>query len=202
MPQRAQLDLIAQLNAEHLANHPGKNDLAAHVASYGLAAKMQLGTKEAFDISSESESTLAKYGVKEDVTRDYGTRCLIARRLVERDVRFVQIFNNGQSWGHHDSILDAMPKRCTEIDKPAADLVKDLKQRGMLDSTLVHWGGEMGRLPVIQNPSGENPLSRVGRDHNTFGFSIWVAGGGMRGGYVHVDTDDFSHHAVVKEILA
>jgi len=196
MPQRAQLDLIARLNAEHLANHPGESDLAARIASYELAAKMQLAAKEAFDISSESESTLAMYGVNEDVTRDYGTRCLIARRLVERGVRFVQIFNNGQSWDHHESILNLLPKRCTEIDKPAAALVKDLKQRGMLDSTLVHWGGEMGRLPVIQIPSGENPLSRVGRDHNTFGFSMWVAGGGMRGGYVHGATDDFSHHAV------
>jgi len=141
-------------------------------------------------------SQIDMYGVNEDVTRDYGTRCLIARRLVERGVRFVQIFNNGQSWDHHESILNLLPKRCTEIDKPAAALVKDLKQRGMLDSTLVHWGGEMGRLPVIQIPSGENPLSRVGRDHNTFGFSMWVAGGGMRGGYVHGVTDDFSHHAV------
>ena len=195
-PQRAQLDLIAQLNLEHLAEHPGESDLAARIASYELAAKMQLAAKEAFDISSESAATLAMYGADEEVTRDYGTRCLVARRLVERGVRFVQIFNNGQSWDHHDSILKQLPDRCREIDKPAAALVMDLKQRGMLDSTLVHWGGEMGRLPVIQIPSGDDPLNRVGRDHNTFGFSMWVAGGGVRGGYVHGATDDFSHHAV------
>jgi hypothetical protein len=116
--------------------------------------------------------------------------------LVERGVRFVQIFNNGQSWDHHDSILSQLPLRCNEIDKPAAALVRDLKQRGLLDSTIVHWGGEMGRLPVIQVPASGNAKEKVGRDHNTYGFSMWVAGGGFKAGYVHGKTDDFSHHAV------
>ena len=195
-PQRAQLDLIARINAEHLASHPGESDLEARIASYELAARMQLKAKEAFDISGETAETISMYGIDGDVTRDYGTRCLIARRLVERGVRFVQIFNNGQSWDHHDKIAKELPLRCREIDKPAAALVKDLKRRGLLDSTLVHWGGEMGRLPVIQVPTGDDPISRVGRDHNTFGFSMWVAGGGMKAGYVHGATDDFAHHAV------
>jgi len=157
---------------------------------------MQLAAKDAFDVSQESEATHRMYGITEEVTRDYGTRCLIARRLVERGVRFVQIFNNGQSWDHHGSIIPELPKRCEEIDQPAAALVKDLKQRGMLDSTIVHWGGEMGRLPVIQVPATGNVREKIGRDHNTFGFSQWVAGGGFRGGYVHGKTDDFSHHAI------
>ena len=195
-PQRKQLELISQFNATHLAEHPGEDDLQARIASYQLAAKMQLAAKEAFDISSETQETLELYGVNNDKTRDYATRCLIARRLVERGVRFVQIFNNGQTWDHHDNIVTALPDRCFEIDKPAAALVKDLKRIGLLDSTLVHWGGEMGRLPVIQIPAGEDGMKKVGRDHNTYGFSQWLAGGGIRGGYVHGKTDDFAHHAV------
>lgn len=195
-PQVAQLALLDQINAAHLAEHPSESDLQARMASYALAAKMQLAAKEAFDISQETEATHRLYGIDQEKTRDYGTRCLIARRLVERGVRFVQIFNNGQSWDHHDSILTALPERCREIDKPAAALVIDLKQRGLLDSTIVQWGSEMGRLPVIQIPPGGNTREKVGRDHNTYGFSQWVAGGGFKAGYVHGATDEFSHRAV------
>jgi hypothetical protein len=195
-PQAAQLELLEQFNQQHLAHHPGENDLEARIASYQLAARMQLAAKEAFDHSGESEATLRMYGIDRDVTRSYGTRCLIARRLVERGVRFVQILCHGQVWDHHGSILTALPERCLEIDQPAAALVRDLKQRGLLDSTLVHWGGEMGRLPVIQFREGLGRRDKVGRDHNTYGFSMWVAGGGFRGGYVHGSTDEFSHYAV------
>jgi hypothetical protein len=195
-PQRAQLSLLERINREHLQSHPGENDLDARIASYGLAARMQVAAREAFDISTESRTTIEMYGIDQDVTRDYGTRCLIARRLVERGVRFVQLFCQGQHWDHHGSIATALPDRCVEIDKPATALLKDLKQRGLLDTTLVHWGGEMGRLPVIQFREGLSQRDKVGRDHNTYGFSMWVAGGGMRGGYVHGKTDDFSHYAV------
>ena len=195
-PQRAQLKLLEQLNRAHLEEHPGENDLAARLASYGLAARMQEAAKEAFDISRESEETRRMYGIDHRITRDYGTRCLIARRLVERRVRFVQILCQGQVWDHHGSILTALPERCREIDQPAAALVRDLKQRGLLDSTIVHWGGEMGRLPVIQFREGLSKRERVGRDHNTYGFSMWVAGGGLRQGHVHGATDEFSHYAV------
>ena len=194
--QKAQLNLLHELNRRHLEEHPGENDLQARMASYGLAARMQSAAKEAFDISGESEATRKMYGIDEKVTKDYGTRCLIARRLVERGVRFVQILCNGQVWDHHGSIKTALPQRCAEIDQPAAALVKDLKQRGLLDSTLVHWGGEMGRLPVIQFREGLDKRDKVGRDHNTYGFSMWVAGGGMKKGYVHGQTDEFSHYAV------
>jgi hypothetical protein len=192
-PQARQLSLLQQINARHLQERPGEQDLAARIASYELAAKMQLAAKEAFDISSESAATRKLYGVDEAVTRDYATRCLIARRLVERGVRFVQLWNHGQSWDHHSSIVTELPKRCREVDQPAAALVKDLKSRGLLDSTIVHFGGEMGRLPVIQNDLGRN---KVGRDHNTFGFSLWMAGGGFKRGHVHGATDEFGHHAV------
>ncbi len=194
--QQAQLSLLDQLNRDHLAQHPGENDLQARIASYELAARMQLAAKEAFDISNETAATHKLYGIDKDVTRDYGTRCLIARRLVERGVRFVQLFCNGQVWDHHGSIAKALPERCIEVDQPAAALVADLKQRGLLDSTIVHWGGEMGRLPVIQFREGLTKRDKVGRDHNTYGFSQWVAGGGFKGGYVHGSTDDFSHHAI------
>lgn len=194
--QSQQLELLEELNRQHAERFPGNNDLTARMASYQLAARMQLSAREAFDISGETAETLEMYGVNQETTRDYGTRCLIARRLVERGVRFVQIFNNGQSWDHHSSIATELPARCREIDQPAAALIRDLKQRGLLDSTLVHWGGEMGRLPTIQVPVGDTELKHVGRDHNTYGFSMWVAGAGVKSGFVHGATDEFSHHAV------
>jgi len=195
-PQQAQLDFLHQFNRQHLRRHPLAGELESRIASYELAARMQRAANEAFDLSAETQATLRMYGVDREPTRDYGTRCLIARRLVERGVRFVQIFNQGQSWDHHSSILTELPKRCEEIDQPAAALVADLKQRGMLDSTLVHWGGEMGRLPVIQIPVSADGRQRVGRDHNTYGFSMWTAGGGLKRGCVLGKTDEFAHYAV------
>ena len=195
-PQEEQLRLLDRLNREHLSRHPGENDLEARMKSYGLAARMQVAAREAFNISGEAEATKKMYGIDQNITRDYGTRCLIARRLVERGVRFVQILCNGQGWDHHGSIKTALPQRCVEVDKPAAALVRDLKERGLLNSTIVHWGGEMGRLPVIQFRDGLTKRDKVGRDHNTYGFSMWVAGGGFRKGYIHGQTDEFSHYAV------
>jgi hypothetical protein len=191
--QKRQLDFIQSINREHLATHPGELDLEARIASYELAARMQVAAKEALDISNESAAVKKLYGIDEEVTRDYGTRCLIARRLVERGVRFVQVLNVGQSWDHHGSLLKALPNSCRAVDKPAAALVLDLKALGLLDTTVVHWGGEMGRLPVLQNDTGRE---KCGRDHNTYGFSMWLAGGGFKGGYVHGETDEWGHHAV------
>ena len=195
-PQRTQLAFLERFNQAHAQRHPGENDLQARMASFELAARMQLAARDAFDLSTETEATRKLYGLDQETTRDYGTRCLIARRLVERGVRFVKILCQGQVWDHHGSIYTALPSRCVEIDKPAAALVSDLKQRGLLDSTIVHWGGEMGRLPVIQFRDGLTKRDKVGRDHNTYGFSQWVAGGGFKRGYVHGRTDDFSHRAV------
>ena len=138
------------------------------------------------------------YGIGEKETDDFGTRCLIARRLVERGVRFVSVFTGNQTWDNHANILTGLPAACVYVDKPAAALVRDLKQRGLLDTTIVHWGGEMGRLPVIQNRAGATKGDRksVGRDHNTYGFSMWVAGGGFKAGHIHGATDEFGHNAV------
>lgn len=191
--QARQLEFLRELNSAHMAGHPGELDLDARIASYALAARMQTSAREATDISRESEATRKMYGIDQENTRDYGTRCLIARRLVERGVRFVQIFNNGQSWDHHSGLVKALPAACAKSDQPVAALIKDLKGRGLLDSTLVHWGGEMGRLPVMQNDLGKE---KVGRDHNTYGFTIWLAGGGIKGGMTYGETDEWSHKAV------
>jgi hypothetical protein len=188
------LSYLEKLNQEHLQQHPGEHDLSARISSYELAARMQTAAKEALDISRETEATHKLYGLDDPLTKEYGTRCLIARRLVERGVRFVQIFTGNQSWDHHGNIKVSLPRECKRTDKGAAALVKDLKSRGLLDTTLVHWGGEMGRLPVIQNEKN------IGRDHNTFGFSMWLAGGGIRGGHIHGATDDFGHKAVLDPV--
>ncbi|MCG8648203.1 MAG: DUF1501 domain-containing protein, partial [Pirellulales bacterium] len=191
--QQRALDYLKQLNRQHLTARAGYHDLEARIASYELAAHMQLAAKEAVDFSHESKATLRMYGLEDPATKEYGSRCLIARRLIERGVRFVQVFTENQRWDHHGSIRSGLPSACKKVDVPSAALVKDLKQRGLLDSTVVHWGGEMGRLPVIQNDTGP---ARVGRDHNTYGFSMWVAGGGFKGGYVHGATDELGHKAV------
>lgn len=191
--QARQLDFIQNLNREHLAAHPGELDLEARIATYELAARMQVAAREALDISGESDAVKKLYGIDKNETRDYGTRCLIARRLIQRGVRFVQVLNVGQSWDHHGGLIKALPASCVAVDQPSAALVKDLKALGLLDTTVVHWGGEMGRLPVLQNDTGRE---KVGRDHNTHGFSMWLAGGGFKKGHVHGATDDFGHQAV------
>lgn len=192
-PQKRALEFLEQLNARHLADRPEYLDLQARIASYQLAAKMQTAATEALDLSQETKATQEMYGLHEKATAEYGSRCLIARRLVERGVRFVQVYTSNQLWDSHGSIISNLPKACRKVDQPSAALVKDLKQRGLLDSTVVHWGGEMGRLPVVQNDAGRH---KIGRDHNTYGFSMWVAGGGFKAGYVHGATDEWGHKAV------
>ena len=191
--QRQNLDLLQEFNRRHLQSHPGEAELEARIASYELAARMQLAATDALDISKESAATLSMYGIDQPETQEYGTRCLLARRLVERGVRFVQLFHAGQPWDNHSSIKAGLSSICKKTDQPVAALVKDLKQRGLLDSTLVHWGGEIGRLPVTQEHGSPD---QAGRDHNGQGFSIWLAGGGIRGGMAYGKTDEFGHRAV------
>ncbi len=188
------LGFLDQLNRQHLDRHPGESDLEARISSYALAAKLQIAAKEVLDISGESAATKKLYGIDDPATADFGTRCLIARRLVERGVRFVQLYTANQAWDHHGKIVSRLPDACKYVDKPAAGLVMDLKSRGLLDSTVVHWGGEMGRLPVIEFDGGRE---KMGRDHNTNGFSMWVAGGGFKGGTTYGETDEFGHKAAV-----
>ena len=187
------LSYLERLNKRHLEQRPGELDLEARIASYELAAKMQTAAKEALDLSQETAATKRLYGFDDPACKEFGERCLIARRMVERGVRCVQVFTENQRWDNHNNIRSALPSACKKVDQPSAALVADLKQRGLLDTTLVHWGGEMGRLPVIQNNAG---LAKVGRDHNTYGFSMWLAGGGVRGGMTFGNTDDFGHKAV------
>lgn len=191
--QRQNLDFLQDLNRNHLDLHPGESDLEARIASYELAARMQVAATDALDINQETAATHAMYGIDDPATRDYGTRCLLARRLVERGVRFVQLFHAGQPWDNHSDIQGGLRSICGKTDKPVAALVKDLRQRGLLDSTLVHWGGEIGRLPVTQDHGKD---VKPGRDHNGQGFSVWLAGGGIQAGMTYGNTDEFGHRAV------
>ena len=194
--QRSQLSLLDRLNRQHFRENPAERDLEARIASYKLAALMQGRAKEAFDLTSEPEYIREMYGLNEAVTADYGARCLIARRLVERGVRFVQLLHSGNGmvdWDSHGSIGVGLPKACAAVDRPTAALIKDLKQRGLLDSTLVRWGGEMGRLPTAE-ATGERPT--WGRDHNGKAGYMFMAGAGMRPGLIHGATDEWGHEAV------
>ena len=191
--QRRALEFLETLNQSHLKKYQGNTELQARIASYQLAERMQVAATEALDLSQETAATKEMYGMNDKVTAEYGSRCLIARRMIERGVRFVQVYTANQLWDSHGSILTRLPAACAKVDRPSAALVKDLKQRGLLDSTVVHWGGEMGRLPVVQNDAGRK---KIGRDHNTYGFSTWFAGGGFKPGHVHGKTDDWGHHAI------
>jgi Protein of unknown function (DUF1501) len=186
--EKARLDLLAELNADHKSRHPGELELDARIASFELAARMQLTATDALDVTKETPQTQKLYGLDQAVTRGYGSRCLMARRLVERGVRFVQIFMAGQPWDTHNNNMAGTRNCCVATDLPVAGLLADLKQRGLFDSTLVFWGGEFGRTPGAQG--------RDGRDHHPYGFSVWLAGGGIKGGQSYGATDDFGYRAV------
>ncbi|MBM3775866.1 MAG: DUF1501 domain-containing protein, partial [Acidobacteria bacterium] len=168
------------------------------IASYELAARMQLSATDALDISRESETTREMYGLNEELTASYGKRCLMARRLVERGVRVVQIYIEGQIWDNHSDLEKNLRYCCGKTDKPISGLLTDLKQRGLLDSTLIAWGGEFGRLPLSQVTPGREKYA--GRDHGPAGFTSWLAGGGVKGGSVYGSTDDLGYKAVDKRV--
>jgi Protein of unknown function (DUF1501) len=188
----AQLRFLDELNRSYLARHPDKSELEARIANFETAARMQTAVPEVLDLSSESPDVRRLYGLENPATSDYGMRCLLARRLVERGVRFVQIFLSGQPWDTHNKNAETLKGLCSRTDQPSAALVLDLKRRGLLDETIVLWTGEFGRLPVAQGADG--------RDHNRHGFSLWLAGGGFKGGYVHGRTDDFGYKAIEKVV--
>jgi uncharacterized protein (DUF1501 family) len=186
--RRNQIDFLAELNAAHLRRHPGNTELEARLGHYELAARMQTSVPAVLDLSRETEETRRLYGLDNPRSAEYGKRCLLARRLVEQGVRFVQVFLSGQPWDTHDKNAARLKDLCAMTDRPSAGLVTDLKRRGLLDSTIVLWTGEFGRLPVSQGADG--------RDHNRHAFSLWLAGGGFRRGYVHGATDDLGYRAV------
>jgi hypothetical protein len=192
--QREILDKLREANDEHLSRRIDNTDLAARIASYELAFKMQEHAPDAVELADESEATLAMYGVNNPRTADFGRRCLLARRLVERGVRFIQLYSGGNhndaNWDAHGDLEKNHNYHAGNTDQPIAALLKDLKQRGMLDSTLVVWGGEFGRQPTAEYAKG------TGRDHNSYGFTMWLAGGGIQGGQSVGATDELGSAAV------
>ncbi len=186
--RRNQLAFLERLNRVHLERHPESTELAARLTNFETAARMQTAVPAIMDISDETSETRTLYGLDDETTREYGTRCLVARRLVEQGVRFVQIFLNSQPWDTHSKNAESLKGLCAKTDRPSAALVQDLKRRGLLDSTIVLWTGEFGRQPISQGADG--------RDHNRRGFSTWLAGGGFKRGYVHGATDEFGYEAV------
>ena len=189
--QRKTLDFIAEMDKRHLAERDGDSALEARIAAYELAYRMQSHAPEAVDVSKESEATKKLYGIGEQFTDDFGKKCLLARRLVERGVRFIQVFsgtNLGDDWDDaHVDLVGALGKMCKRTDQPIAGLLADLKARGLLDETLVVWGTEFGRTPLAE---GKN-----GRDHHPYAFSMWFAGGGVKGGQVLGSSDEFGLRA-------
>ena len=192
--QRRVLDALQEFNADHAALHPENSNLAARIASYELAFNMQRHAPEAVDLGRETEATRRLYGLDDPRTEEFGRRCLLARRLVERGVRFIQLYaggaHNDDNWDAHTDIEKNHNFHAGRTDKPIAGLIQDLKQRGMLEETLIVWGGEFGRQPTAEYEKG------TGRDHNAYGFTMWMAGGGVKGGVSHGQTDDIGANAV------
>ncbi|MBM79434.1 MAG: hypothetical protein CMJ78_02420 [Planctomycetaceae bacterium] len=191
------LDLLRILNKKHLESRPGEAELEARIANFELAARMQLSATDALDYSQETAATQELYGLNNKKTKSYGTRCLMARRLVERGVRFVQILMAGQPWDTHSDNVNRTRDCCAQTDGPVGALLTDLKQRGLLDSTLVFWGGEFGRTPGAELRVAGQPH---GRDHHPYGFSVWMAGGGVKGGQAYGATDDFRYRSIEKRV--
>lgn len=190
-PQRTsrKLTLLEQFNYGYAQTRPQQSELEARIRSYELAFRMQSQAPEAVDLSQETELTRKLYGLDQKATEDFGRNCLLARRLAERGVRFIQLYSGtGSKWDSHSAIESNHARLCKSMDKPVAGLLQDLKQRGMLEDTLVIWGGEFGRTPMSEKGNG--------RDHNPTGFSIWMAGGGIRGGQTIGSTDELGLYAI------
>ena len=192
-------DLVARLDRIHRSKRPGQPQLNARIASYELAARMQLAATDALDLDQESQRTLDRYGIGKKPTDSYGRRCLYARRLVERGVRFVQLFIEFQIWDNHTNLGSGLKSACEKTDQPIAALLQDLKQRGLLDETLVVWGGEFGRLPIAQLPADKNEKN-AGRDHNKNAMVTWMAGGGIKGGVTFGSTDELGFAAAENKV--
>jgi hypothetical protein len=201
--ERASRELLAEINRRHLAEREGNDDLVARIKSYELAAKMQLSVPEVTDVAGETVATHTLYGIDDSATADVGRQCLLARRLLERGVRFVQIFCGGAfgqpriNWDGHEDVQANHTQEAKRIDRPIAGLLRDLKQRGMLDDTLVIFSTEFGRTPFTQSDEG---VLGKGRDHNQYGFSVWLAGAGLKRGFAYGATDEFGLKAIESRI--
>lgn len=188
--QRLELDMLSDVSRRQLARTGSDPELEDRIATFELAFRMQTEAPEVQDISSESAATKAMYGLDDQVTEDFGRQCLMARRFSESGVRFVQCNSNG--WDHHFDLKNSLTEMCAQVDKPIAGLVKDLKARGLLDETLVIWGGEFGRTPTAENADG--------RDHNPHGFTMWLAGGGIKPGITYGRTDEYGYYGVENKV--
>jgi hypothetical protein len=190
--QQGEFELLGRLNRISAVKYPDDAAMRARIKSYELAARMQLAVPDVVRFSAETPETQRLYGFDKDVTRPFGQQCLAARRLVERGVRFVQIFHGSNggagAWDAHGALRAGHSALCGQVDQPIGGLLKDLKRRGLLDETLVVWATEFGRTPGAQGSDG--------RDHHPFGFSVWMAGGGIKGGIAHGATDELGNHAV------
>jgi hypothetical protein len=186
------LDLLRALNKRHFTTRPDQLELEARIASFELAAKMQLAATEALDLSREPKQVHAAYGTEDADAGIHARQLLLARRLLERGVRFVQVLHEGQPWDTHKNNNSGNREICRKTDGPTAALLTDLKQRGLLKDTLVIWGGEFGRTPMAEGKDG--------RDHHKFGFSLWMAGGGVKLGVTYGTTDEFGYHAAEKPV--
>ena len=193
--ENARAELLRKLNRKHLKQRPGELELDARIETFELAGRMQLAATDALDLSQETAETQKMYGLENGTTKSYGTRCLMARRLVERGVRFVSLFMSGQPWDTHSNNNSGTKSCCQRTDQPVGALLTDLKRRGLLDSTLVLWGGEFGRTPAAEQRGNK---AAYGRDHHPYGFSVWLAGGGIKGGQHYGATDDFGYRSVEK----
>ncbi|MBM4068885.1 MAG: DUF1501 domain-containing protein [Planctomycetes bacterium] len=197
--QRRRLDLIQAMNRRHLERLRADQQMEGVIESFELAFRMQAEAPRLVDLTGETRRTLDLYGIGREPTDQFGRQCLLARRLAEAGVRFIQVTLNG--WDHHGSIRSAIPVSCARADRPIAGLLADLKARGLLHDTLVVWAGEFGRTPHSQDLTmGQAPLSEFGREHNPHGFTIWLAGGGVKGGFTHGATDDFGYRAVTGRV--
>jgi hypothetical protein len=196
--QRAELDLLRWVNEKHAAERSNTGELEARIASYELAFRMQMQAPELVDLTRESDATRKLYGLDDPMSEPFGRQCLLARRMVERGVRFVKLLHGagGDRWDDHGAIQERLPVHCKEVDQPITGLLTDLKARGLLDSTLVVWASEMGRTPFDNNLTTDKP----GRDHNQYGLVAWMAGGGAKPGATFGETDDFSVRAAAEEI--
>ncbi len=190
--QRYELDMLQNINRRHAEMRRHDPQVEARIQAYELAFRMQAQAPEAFQVERESEATRQLYGMDEEVTRDFGWQCLLARRLAERGVRYIQC-THSYKWDQHTDLVKKHAENAQEVDKPIAGLLTDLKARGMLKDTLVIWAGEFGRTPVSEGAGKDN----AGRDHNPYGYSIWMAGGGVKAGFVYGATDEIGYHSVV-----
>jgi hypothetical protein len=192
--QRMQLDSLLEINRNHIKTAGSNAALEGRIQSFELAFRMQMAMPEAQNVDLETEATKRLYGLENPITANFGRQCLMARRFLERGVRYVQVTHSDSEvqWDQHGNLYKGHSKNAAEVDKPIAGLLRDLRSRGMLDDTLVIWGGEFGRTPTAQGKDG--------RDHNPEGFTMWLAGGGVKGGFTYGSTDDYGFFAVDNKV--